>query len=156
MWTTREAILADAALIAEHRYAMFAEMGKSERAALDAMKSNFVPRVERMIEAGKYVGWIVMGGERPVASGGFFELEWPPHPLDPAGEHRGYLLNFWVDPEYRGKGLARMLVRKGLAESKRRGLQVTALHASEAGRRVYEKMGFIGTSEMYCVERAEA
>ena len=156
MLTTRDAVAADAALIAEHRFAMFAEMGKSERTALDEMKRNFVAWVVRMIGAGKYVGWIVMDEEGPVASGGFFELDWPPHPLDPAAEHRGYLLNFWVDPEHRGEGLARMLVRKGLAESQRRGLRVTALHASEAGRRVYEKMGFSDTSELICVEQTHA
>jgi ribosomal protein S18 acetylase RimI-like enzyme len=148
MLTTRTATVADAALIAAHRFRMFAEMGKSERSSLEEMRRNFVPWVERMLASGNYVGWIVMDGERQAASGGFFELDWPPHPLDPSAGHRGYLLNFWVEPEYRGRGLARLLVREGLAESKRRGLRVTTLHASDAGRRVYEKMGFKKTSEM--------
>ena len=154
MLATRLAAKKDAELIAAHRYAMFAEMGKSEGLALDEMRKNFVPWVERMIATGKYVGWIVEDENRPVASGGFFELEWPPHPLDPAGEHRGYLLNFWVEPEHRGQGLARGLVREALAESRRRGIRVTALHASDAGRLVYEPMGFRATNEMYCVERS--
>jgi ribosomal protein S18 acetylase RimI-like enzyme len=152
MLATRGATLQDAALIAAHRHAMFAEMGKSDPAALEEMRRNFVPWVERMIETEKYVGWIVVDEEKPVASGGFFELDWPPHPFDPAAEHRGYLLNFWVEPAYRGRGLARMLVREGLAETQRRGLRVTALHASEAGRRVYAKMGFSETSEMFYIE----
>jgi ribosomal protein S18 acetylase RimI-like enzyme len=151
MLSTRVATTADATLIATHRYRMFAEMGKSQRSVLDEMKRNFEPWVERMIAAGKYVGWIVDDGG-PVASGGFFELEWPPHPFDPTAEHRGYLLNFWVEPEYRGKGLARSLVRDALAESRRRGLRVTALHASDAGRHVYERIGFTTTSEMLRVE----
>jgi ribosomal protein S18 acetylase RimI-like enzyme len=154
MLTTRRATDADAELLAAHRHAMFAEMGKSDGPALDAMRRNFVPWVERMIGAGKYIGWIVEENERPAASAGFFELEWPPHPLDPASEHRGYLLNFWVEPEYRGRGLARELVRKTLAESRRRGIRVTALHASDAGRRVYEPMGFKATNEMYFVDEA--
>ena len=102
MLTTRKTTEADADLIAAHRHAMFAEMGKSEAPALDEMRHNFVPWVERMIGVGRYVGWIVEENKRPVASAGFFELEWPPHPLDPVGEHRGYLLNFRVDPAYRG------------------------------------------------------
>jgi ribosomal protein S18 acetylase RimI-like enzyme len=154
MLTTRAATVSDSALIAAHRYAMFAEMGRSDHAALDEMQRNFVPWVERMIAAGKYVGWIVMDGRRSAASAGFFELDWPPHPLDPASEHRGYLLNFWVEPEYRGQGVARMLVQEALAESKRRGFLVTALHASDAGRRVYEKMGFTATSEMFFIDDA--
>jgi ribosomal protein S18 acetylase RimI-like enzyme len=154
MLKTRQTTEADAELIAAHRHAMFVEMGKSEATALDEMRRNFVPWVEQMIGTGKYVGWIVEENERPVASSGFFELEWPPHPLDPAGEHRGYLLNFWVEPEYRGRGLARELVREGLAESRRRGIWVTALHASDAGRRVYEPMGFKATNEMYLIDQA--
>jgi ribosomal protein S18 acetylase RimI-like enzyme len=152
MLATRLATEKDAELITAHRYAMFAEMGKSERSILEGMQRNFAPWVERMIAAGKYVGWIVEDENRPAASGGFFELEWPPHPLDPAGEHRGYLLNFWVEPKYRGRGLARTLVREALAESRRRGIRVTTLHASDAGRRVYEPMEFRATNEMFYVE----
>jgi ribosomal protein S18 acetylase RimI-like enzyme len=154
MLTTRRAAETDAELIAAHRYAMFAEMGKSEAQALDAMKRNFVPWVERMIGADKYVGWIVDGNERPIASAGFFELEWPPHPLDPAGEHRGYLLNFWVEPAFRRRGLARALLRTAVAESKRRGLRVTALHASPAGRLVYEQEGFRDSGEMFFIDKS--
>ncbi len=148
MLTTRLATPADSELIATHRHAMFAEMGRSDPAALEAMRCNFVPWVERMLAGGKYVGWIVLDGERPVASGGFFELEWPPHPWDPASEHRGYLLNFWVEPEYRGRGLASSLVNEALAEARRRKLRVVSLHASDAGQPVYESMGFRTTSEM--------
>jgi ribosomal protein S18 acetylase RimI-like enzyme len=151
MLTTRRATPADGALIATHRQAMFAEMGRDSEASLEKMRHHFLSWVEGMIAAGKYVGWVVMDGDKPAASGGFFELEWPPHPLDPEAEHRGYLLNFWVEPEYRRKGLARMLVREGLAETRRRGLRITSLHASAAGRRVYEKMGFEDTSEMFKV-----
>jgi ribosomal protein S18 acetylase RimI-like enzyme len=152
MLTTRLATTADSALITAHRFAMFEEMGKSDPTALGEMRRNFLPWVERMLESEKYLGWIAMDGDKPVASGGYFVLDWPPHPFDPAAEHRGYLLNFWVDPAYRGQGLARMLVREGLSESKRRGLRVTALHASDAGRRVYEKMGFNSTSEMFFID----
>jgi ribosomal protein S18 acetylase RimI-like enzyme len=151
MRTTRNATSADAGLNAAHRHAMFAEMGKSDSSTLDEMRRNFVPWVERMLATGKYVGWIVLDGERAVASGGFFELEWPPHPWDPVNEHRGY---FWVEPEFRGQGLARSLVREALAEARRRKLRVVALHASDAGQRVYDAMGFRETNEMIYVEES--
>jgi ribosomal protein S18 acetylase RimI-like enzyme len=154
MLATRNATPADAGLIAAHRHAMFAEMGKSDNSTLDEMRRNFMPWVERMLAAGKYVGWVVLDGERPVASAGFFELEWPPHPWDPASEHRGYLLNFWVEPAFRGQGLAHSLVRGALAEARRRKLRVVALHASDAGRHVYHAMGFRETNEMIYVEES--
>jgi ribosomal protein S18 acetylase RimI-like enzyme len=153
MLTTRTATAADAALITAHRHAMFAEIGKSTQETLERMSLHFAPWVERMMAAGRYVGWVVEEGARTAASAGFLELDWPPHPLDPAATGRGYLLNFWVEPAYRRRGLARALVREALAESKRRGLRVTALHASKAGRLVYEKEGFRAFDEMIFVER---
>jgi GNAT superfamily N-acetyltransferase len=155
MLTTRLAAISDAALITAHREAMFAEMGQSTESVLAEMSRNFEPWVKRMMEAGRYVGWFIEDGGRPIASAGFFELEWPPHPLDPASSQRGYLLNFWVEPEYRKRGLASSLVKESLIEAQRRGLLVVALHASDAGKPVYESMGFRATNEMFYVESAK-
>jgi ribosomal protein S18 acetylase RimI-like enzyme len=156
MLTTRLAAIADAGLITAHRKAMFAEMGNVTDSTLSEMSRNFEPWVKRMLEAGKYVGWVVEAGNRQIASAGFFELEWPPHPLDPQACHRGYLLNFWVEAAYRGQGVARSLVTECLAEARKRRLHVVSLHASDAGRRVYEAMGFRGTNEMFHVDPVES
>jgi ribosomal protein S18 acetylase RimI-like enzyme len=152
MLATRLATLADVALITAHRHAMFAEIGDSRPEALETTNRHFAPWLERMMTAGRYVGWIVEDGTVAAASAGFFELDWPPHPFDPAAAARGYLLNFWVEPDYRGRGLARSLVREAVAESRRRGLRVTALHASAAGRHVYVKEGFHSSAEMLFID----
>ena len=156
MLTTRIATINDSLLITEHRSAMFAEVGLGSGDVLATMSQSFCPWVERMMAACKYVGWIVEEDGQPVASAGFFELEWPPHPFDPTGEGRGYLLNFWVEPSHRRKGLAKELVKLAVAESRRRGFTVTTLHASDAGRLVYETLGFRRTSEMWLVDEAAA
>ena len=155
MLETRAATAADAALISAHRKAMFAAMGRTHESVLDAMGRNFEPWVSRMIIEGKYAGWVTLDGERPVASAGLVVLDWPPHPLDPAGEHRGYLLNVFVDEDYRKRGLAHALVDMCMAEARRRRIRVVALHSSDAARPIYEAFGFRGTSEMIYVERAE-
>jgi GNAT superfamily N-acetyltransferase len=152
MLTTRLAIDSDAELITAHRRAMFTEMGKSTEQALAEMSRNFEPWVKREMKAEKYVGWVIEDRDRPVASAGFFRLDWPPHPFDPSACHRGYLLNFWVEPGYRGRGLARSLVNECLAEARKRGLHVVALHASDAGRPVYQAMGFRESNEMFHVD----
>jgi ribosomal protein S18 acetylase RimI-like enzyme len=152
MLATRLATSADAALITTHRHAMFAEVGLGTPEALERMSRHFRPWLERMMAAGRYVGWIVEEGTVAAASAGFLELDWPPHPFDPTATGRGYLLNFWVEPVFRRRGLARALVREAVAESRRRGLRVTALHASAAGRPVYEGEGFRSSSEMIFVD----
>jgi ribosomal protein S18 acetylase RimI-like enzyme len=132
---------------------MFAAMGSTPSSILDTMSRNFEPWVARMIAEGKYSGWITEDNTRPVASAGLLVLDWPPHPFDPAGEHRGYLLNVFVDPEFRRRGLAHALVNRCLAEARRRGLRVVALHSSDAARGLYEALSFRATNEMFSVEQ---
>jgi ribosomal protein S18 acetylase RimI-like enzyme len=151
MHATRPATPADAQLLTAHRHAMFTEMGKASEDALATMSLHFAPWVRRMLSEGKYLGWIVESDDQPVASAGLFLLEWPPHPLDPANDHRGYLLNMYVDPAHRRQGLAKRLVQLCLDETRRRGLRVAALHASDSGRPLYESFNFTPTNEMFFI-----
>lgn len=109
-----------------------------------------------MLAEDKYVGWITRDGDRPVASAGLLVLDWAPHFRDPEGEQRGYVLNVFVEPEYRRRGLAQALVRLCLEETRRRGIRVVALHATKEGQHVYEKLGFQCSNEMMYVEPAES
>ena len=154
MLETRMATAADAALISAHRRAMFADMGGRDESVLDGMCRSSEPWVARMIGEGKYVGWMIRDGQSSIASAGLLILDWPPHPLDPTGEHRGYLLNVFVEPDYRRRGLARQLVQHCMAEAARRKIRVVTLHASDAGRPLYEALGFHTTSEMLYAEPA--
>ena len=74
-------------------------------------------------------------------------MEFPPHWMD-AEPARAYLLNFYTEPAWRGKGLAGELLRAALGEVKRRGIGVATLHASKFGKPIYEKYGFVATNEM--------
>ncbi len=154
MLHTRRAGPEDAALIAAHRKAMFAAIGGTQEDVLETLRRNCVPWLERMMVDGKYFGWITFDGDRPVASAGLMLMDWPPGPFDPVGEIRGYILNVFVEPEYRGRGLARVGVEACMAESRRRGIRVITLHASDAGRPLYEKLGFGATNEMRYLEPA--
>jgi len=155
MTETRVATQDDAALISAHREAMFASMHIAEEDVLETMRQHNESWVRRMMREEKYLGWIVSEGDRPVASAGLLILDWPPHPFDPAGEKRGYLLNIFVEPEFRNRGVARDLVERCLADCRRRKIRVATLHASEAGRTVYERLGFHATNEMMHVETAQ-
>jgi GNAT superfamily N-acetyltransferase len=61
---------------------------------------------------------------------------------------RAYLLNFYVDPAFRGHGLAHALLKTAVGEARRRGIKVVSLHASRFGRPLYERNGFEATNEM--------
>lgn len=145
-FTLRPATPADAPLIAAQREAMFTEMGQDYREA----SARFAPWVTPRLEAGTYLGWLVEAGGQAVAGSGLLLLDWPPHTLDPRPV-RAYLLNVYTDPEGRGKGLARALTRAAVDETRRRGIRVLSLHASEFGRPLYAALGFQATNEMRLV-----
>ncbi len=138
---------ADAALIAGQRRAMFVDAVSPVPVTLDAMEARFTPWVRERLKDGRYVGWIAEDAGRAVAGAGLWIMEFPPHFLDvqPA---RGYLLNFYVAPEYRGAGLARRLLKACVDEGRRLGLRVLTLHASKFGRPLYEQYGFRSNNEM--------
>jgi len=150
----RTADTTDAALISAHRRAMFAEIHTLDESVMTALERRSVSWTERMIREGKYYGWIATEAGRSVASAGLLILDWPPHPFDPEGELRGYLLNVFVEPEYRKRGLAHELVERCMAEARRRGIRVVTLHSSQAGRSIYERVGFNPTNEMMHTEPA--
>jgi len=156
MLETRTATAADAHLITHHRRRMFVDAGRADNPVLSVMSQHFEPWVAKMINEGKYFGWLTSEGDRVVAGAGLLLLDWPPHPLDPRSTQRGYLLNVYVEPEYRRRKLASQLIELALAEARRRKIRVVALHSTEEGRRLYESNGFRQTNEMFYVEPVEA
>lgn len=132
---------------------MFASMPDPNDEVLATMSHAFEPWVRERIAEGRYLGWIAQANLRVAGSAGLLIVDWPPHPFHPGSSQRCYLLNVYVEPEFRKRGLAHELIEKCLAEAHARGIRVVTLHSSDAGRPVYEKFGFHPTSEMMFVEK---
>lgn len=145
--TVRRLLPEDAEVICVHREAMFLEAG-GDPATLRVMSENFQPWLLPRLEDGRYYGFAVLGGGTVAAAIGLMSIEWPPHPAHPQQDQRGYVLNVYVEPAYRRRGLASKLMRLGEAEFTRRGLGFAVLHATEVGRPVYEGLGWDKTAEM--------
>jgi GNAT superfamily N-acetyltransferase len=143
----RPATPADAEILAEQRVRMFVDAGSASEPEMEGMRTNFVEWVRLKLEEGTYAGWLVEDGGQPVAGAGLWVMEWPPHFLD-AEPRRAYLLNFYVAPQMRHRGLARQLLAVAVAEAKARGIKVVTLHASKFGKPIYERNGFAMSPEM--------
>lgn len=150
MPTIRRAAPADAELLAEQRMLMFVDAGMAEECAMGQMRENFLSWVRERLDDGRYVGWIAEEDGRAVGGAALWIMDWPPMFLDPEPQ-RGYLLNFYVVPEARRRGVARELLALAVAEAKERRLGVVTLHASKYGRPLYEQFGFKAANEMRLV-----
>ena len=67
---------------------------------------------------------------------------------NPSLGQRGYVLNVFVEPAYRRRGLASALMKLAEVEFARRGVSFAVLHATQAGKPVYEALGWAATTEM--------
>ncbi len=83
----------------------------------------------------------------PVASGCLWFQPSQPRVLMPRTE-TPYILSMYTVPAHRRHGLAKQIVRRLVAEARRRGYPRVVLHASVQGRPVYEGLGFEPTTEM--------
>jgi GNAT superfamily N-acetyltransferase len=147
MYDYREVAPADLDLICRHRRDMFLASGRNP-ALVARMAAPFRDWLAPKLVAGLYAGWIAEAAGSPVGGLGFMEIDWPPHPLHPSEARRGYILNVYVEPEHRGRGVAGELMRLATAEGRRRGLATMVLHATAMGRPMYEKLGWAQTAEM--------
>lgn len=138
----------DIDLICRHRHAMFAASGKPRDAELAAMAAPFREWLAPRLMDGSYFGFVVETADTPIASIGLMIIDWPPHPLHPTDDRRGYVLNMFVEPKYRGQGIARDLLQRADNAFAERGIQYAVLHATGMGRSLYENNGWQPTPEM--------
>lgn len=145
-YTLRRALPADAALIQAQRDAMFTDMG-AEQAGLGRAHSGSLAWHRRMLESGSYTGFLLEYAGEVVAGAGLLWQDLPPNP-DTTLSQRAYVMNVYVQPQHRGKALARHLMDAVLDECKARGVRIVTLTASDAGRPTYERMGFEPQAEL--------
>ena len=152
--TLRAARPDEAGLIAGHRRAMFEEMSHLPKAQLEALEAASASWVAERMTQGVYLGWFAVDGVSVVGGAGLWIMDWPPHRLH-LEPRRGYILNVYVAPAYRRRGLARALTQQAIDWCRANGVRLVTLHASRVGRPVYEGMGFTPTNEMSLALPAE-
>jgi GNAT superfamily N-acetyltransferase len=146
-YSVRGATLDDIDTIIAHRRAMFQDMGVNDL-EVRMQEERFRQWIVRHMQEGDYAGWLACTPDGQVVAGaGVWVHDWLPGPFAPDGV-RAYICNVYTDPAHRGHGLAHRLVQECVKECRRRRLTIVALHASAAGRPIYEEMGFADTSEL--------
>jgi GNAT superfamily N-acetyltransferase len=144
--TIRPSSPADLESHVAHRVAMFRDMGMGEEAGRARMGTAFRERLRTWMIQGEARGWVAEADGQVVAGALVFLKESLPVPhLETCV--RAYLANVFVEPAWRGQGLARRLTEASLAFCRGRGIPVVELHASLQAEPLYRSMGFVPTSE---------
>jgi GNAT superfamily N-acetyltransferase len=144
----------DAATIARHRVEMFREMGEVPTAALAReLLDTSTAALRATLADGAYVGWLAIDREGKVIAGVGAHIK-PQLPRIASDRSRVEMapvplaVNVYTEPEWRGKGVARALMRRLMEWAVEVGSDRVVLHASDAGRPLYGSLGFHPTDEM--------
>jgi GNAT superfamily N-acetyltransferase len=146
---------ADADVIARHRVAMFHDMGAIDPMLETALYEAARKAIPAAITSAEYVAWVAETTDDPsmvIGGAGVQIRSLLPRP-DQSGRKllrgiEGSIMNVFVEPEWRRRGIARTLMEEVLAWARTTGIVSLVLHASEDGRALYESMGFVPTNEM--------
>ena len=153
-FTIRFATIADVNAIAEHRARMFQEMDELSPDGFEILRAKSQQRLGDLITRGEYIGWLAVPAHHPeiIAGGAGVQLrEVLPHPKEGnkiADGRHAIILNVFTEPQWRRQGIALLLLQRIIDWARDEQIDRLILHASEAGRSLYERLGFVGTNEM--------
>jgi GNAT superfamily N-acetyltransferase len=149
---------ADLELISWHRARMFSDMGELPPEMFETFRVRSKDNLHRLFEQNEYIGWLATPKEQPdkiVAGAGVLLREVPPRPQSNAdgkvnivSGQQAVIVNVYTDPQWRRRGLAVLLMKEIISWTQQSGIESLILHASDDGRPLYEKLGFIATTEM--------
>ncbi len=137
----------DLSEILRHRRGMYEAMGYTDANSLASMLSTSKPYLISALQNGSFRGWMALVDGQVIGGGAILINPWPSHPYD-LECRRATILNLYVDPGFRRRGIARQLMRTMIDWCRNEGFAAVYLHASNDGRPLYETLGFEPTTEM--------
>lgn len=94
------------------------------------------------LQDGSHTAYLVLEGGNFVGAGGVSYFQVMPTCSNPTGR-KAYLMNLYTKPSHRRRGIAGSTLRLLVQDARARGVWAISLEATEMGRPLYEKFGFV-------------
>lgn len=94
------------------------------------------------LQAETHTAYLVFDGERVIGAGGVSFFKVMPTYHNPTG-WKAYIMNMYTNPDYRRKGIAYHTLELLVKEAKKKGVSHISLEATDMGRPLYERYGFV-------------
>ncbi|MDE6434468.1 MAG: GNAT family N-acetyltransferase [Lachnospiraceae bacterium] len=91
---------------------------------------------------GTHTAYLVFDGNRFVGAGGVSYFRVMPTYHNPSG-NKAYIMNMYTNPIYRRRGIAYKTLKLLVEDAKERGVTAISLEATDMGKPLYEKFGFV-------------
>ena len=97
---------------------------------------------KRALETGEHITYLVYDNGTFIGAGGVSFYQVMPTYHNPTGK-KAYIMNMYTAPEYRRKGIAIHTLDLLVKDAREQGVSQITLEATEMGRSLYEKYGFV-------------
>jgi len=94
------------------------------------------------LETGEHIAYLVYDNGAFIGAGGVSFYQVMPTYHNPTGK-KAYIMNMYTEPEYRRQGIAIHTLDLLVKDAREQGVSQIALEATDMGRPLYEKYGFI-------------
>ena len=102
--------------------------------------------LESSLQDGSFVGWLAIDRNKIIATSSVSYYKLPPNSIRPNGKV-AYIGSMFTYPQYRKQGIATKLFEMAVKDAKANGYTQIELHATKMGRPIYEKYGFVNSSD---------
>ena len=96
----------------------------------------------RALETGEHIAYLVYDNGKFIGAGGVSFYQIMPTYHNPTGK-KAYIMNMYTAPEYRRQGIAFHTLDLLVKDAKEQGVLQIALEATDMGRPLYERYGFV-------------
>lgn len=142
----KRATLADIDLLTKTRIAVLRAANQlSDDIDMTEVERESYRYYKRALRDDAHIAYLVFDGERFVGSGGVSFYQVMPTYHNPSG-YKAYIMNMYTDPAYRRKGIATKTLDMLVNDIRHRGMTDISLEATDMGRPLYEKYGFVKSS----------
>ncbi|MFH2011522.1 MAG: GNAT family N-acetyltransferase [Pseudomonadota bacterium] len=147
----QEATINDIEILATHHRKMFEEIWEGKNLSMKESRAReleaaYREKITKQIPEGICFAWVVKDKIKTVASGAITIVSLVPVPSD--FNHKvAYLHSMYTEKAHRNKKYAQKIVDRAIKYCQLNGISRVILNASDAGRPIYEKMGFVTSPE---------
>lgn len=139
----KRATMEDIDVLAETRIKVLRAANRlSDDTDMSEVKKQTYDYYKKALCDGTHTAYLVFDGSIFVGAGGVSFFRVMPTYHNPSG-YKAYIMNMYTNPEYRRRGIAYKTLDILVRDSKGKGVTAISLEATELGRPLYEKYGFV-------------
>ena len=97
---------------------------------------------QKALSDGSHIAYLVFDESGCIGTGGVSFFQVMPTYHNPSGK-KAYIMNMYTNPKYRRKGIAYKTLDMLIKEIKSKGISSISLEATDMGRPLYERYGFV-------------